>query len=322
MTTSDPPQRVPQPHRDPSWHRPVFVLAPARSNSSVVSAMIGMHPELYGFPELALFRSEKVAQLLTNPAAFRGLPPRARNAGLVRALAELNEGDQEEESVRRSTAWLQDRRDWQTTAVFDHLLDLVAPLVGVEKSPEDSNREDYLERVDRGYPRARYLHVTRHPVPTVESMYAAWSSVGFWDVPDELFRLHLLGTWLFHHARLKRFTEGLPPDRWMRVRSEDVLNRPREVLPQICQWLGIDSGPAAVEAMLHPEKSVYARLGPSNARGGNDPGFLKSPEPHETRLPDTIDIPADWVVDPWVHVAVIEFAAMIGYGRQTVARGD
>jgi hypothetical protein len=275
--------------------------------------MIGMHPELYGFPELALFRSERVAQLLTNPPAFRGLPPRARNAGLVRALAQLHDGKQDEESVQRSTAWLAERRDWPTAAVFDHLLGLAAPLVGLEKSPEDSNREDYLERVERHYPRARYLHITRHPTPTVESMYAAWSSAGFWDVPDELFRLHLLGTWLFHHARLKRFTDGLPPDRWMRVRSEDILNRPREVLPSISHWLGIDSGEAAIEAMLHPERSPFARLGPANARGGNDPGFLKDPAPRATALLDTLDLPDDWVVDPWLHLAVVEFAARIGY---------
>lgn len=314
------PQIVPQPTRHPTWFRPVFVLAPARSNSSVVSSMIGMHPELYGFPELSLFRDVTVAQLLASPPGWRGLPARTRTAGLARALAELHEGKQDEASVWRARHWLECRPEWEAAAVFDHLLALVAPRVGLEKSPENSNREDYLERLETAYPRCRFLHVTRHPVTTVQSMYAAWSPLGLWMIPDELFHLHLLGTWLFHHARVKRFTESLPPDRWIRVRSEDVLNAPREELPRICRWLGIDHGDDAIEAMLHPEKSPYARLGPRNAMGGNDPGFLEAPVPRQAVLPTTLDIPKEWVVDPWLYVSVVEFAATLGYKNERATR--
>ena len=57
------------------------------------------------------------------------------------------------------------------------MLGLVEPLIGIEKSPENSSREDYLERLDGAYPRARFLHVTRHPLPTVRSMYFSPSRV-------------------------------------------------------------------------------------------------------------------------------------------------
>ena len=32
-----------------------------------------------------------------------------------------------------------------------------------------------------------------------------------------------LGVWYYQHARIQRFVESLPPDRGLRVRSEDVL---------------------------------------------------------------------------------------------------
>ena len=299
--------------RDPAWHRPVFVLAPARSNSSVVSSIIGMHPELYGFPELSLFRTPTVAGLIEDRQGQRGLPARARTAGLARAIAQVHDGRQDEESVASARQWLADRGDWDVALVFDHLLESVAPKIGFEKSPENSNREDYLQRLAASYPRARFLHVTRHPVTTARSMHRVWSKADMWDLPDELFHLHVLGTWLFNHARVKRFTASLPPDRWMRVRSEDVLNKPAETLPAICHWLGVDSGPEAMEAMAHPERSPFARLGPSNAMGGNDPGFLERPALREAEMPTTLDVPAEWIVDPWLHVAVVEFAASIGY---------
>jgi hypothetical protein len=144
-------------------------------------------------------------------------------------------------------------------------------------------------------------------------MYLAWKDAGLWDVPDNLFHMHLLGTWLFHHGRIKGFTDTLPPDRWMRVRSEDVLNDPRQALPPICRWLGIDSGDAALEAMMHPEKSPYARIGPNNALGGNDPGFLNEPVPHTAVDPTSMELPEDWDVDPWLYLAVVDFAASLGY---------
>ena len=49
-------------------------------------------------------------------------------------------------------------------------------------------------------------------------------------------------------------------------------------LRQVTEWLGVDGSDASVEAMKHPENSPFARLGPRNARFGNDPSFMESPE--------------------------------------------
>jgi hypothetical protein len=305
--------RFPEPTRRPDWFRPVFVLAPARSNSSVVSSMIGMHPDLYGFPELTLWRGATVGDLLEDRPGARGPKAEARTSGLARAVAEVFQGQQDVGSVSWARTWLQDRSHWSVAAVFDELQGRVAPLIALEKSPENSNRQDFLERLDQSYPRARFIHLTRHPVPTVKSMYAAWRPSNLWDVPDHLWHMHLLGNWMFHHGRIRTFLDGLPPDRWIRVRSEDVLNSPEETLPDICRWLGVDSGPGAIDAMMNPQKSPYARLGPQGAVGGNDPGFLRKPAPRRTEDPASLDLPPEWVVDPWTHVAVVHFAASIGY---------
>jgi hypothetical protein len=275
--------------------------------------MIGMHPELYGFPELSLWRGARVVDLITDRPGARGLKARARTAGLARSVAEVFQGSQDEASVAWARQWLADRREWDVASVFDQLQARVAPSTGFEKSPENSNRQDYLERLDAAYPRARFIHLTRHPVPTAKSMYEAWKNSNLWDVPDELYHQHLLGTWLFQHGRVKTFTESLPPDRWMRVRSEDVLNDPEPNLRRICQWMGVDSGDESVDAMMHPEKSPFARLGPKNALGGNDPKFLNEPVPRQAVDPGSLDLPPDWIVDPWLYVAVVQMAAALGY---------
>ena len=61
---------------------PLVILSPARSFSSVVSTMIGEHPQLYGFPELHICTSDSLEDLIQWEArrGFLGPP------GLLRLL--------------------------------------------------------------------------------------------------------------------------------------------------------------------------------------------------------------------------------------------
>jgi hypothetical protein len=286
---------------------PVFVLAPARSNSSVVTAMLGQHPELCVFPELVLFRKDTVGELFTDPPGWRGAPARQRMTGVYRALAEHHDGAQTPDTVAAAAAWVEERSDWNVSDLLDHLLELAAPRIGIEKSPESSSRDEYLARLVAAYPRARYLHLTRHPRTSVESMQRVWSDKGYWDVVPEAFSHFCLGVWYHQHRRIDELVSSLPADRALRVRSEDVINDPATALPVICSWLGIGR---PVEAMLHPEESPYAALGPENAAGGWDEGFLRDPRLRRVDLPRSLDLPA---ADPWLGLAARELATRFGY---------
>ncbi len=301
------------PQRDPLWFSPVFVLAPARSNSSVVTAMLGEHPGLCVFPELALFRKATLDELLTDPPGWKGPATRLRLAGLFRALAEHHDGRQSPETVAAAARWVEARRSWTVADLLDHLLGLAAPRIGLEKSPENSSREEYLVRLSAAYPRARFLHLTRHPVPSVASMHRVWSDKGYWRVPPELFHHFCLGVWYYQHARIQRFVESLPPDRGLRVRSEDVLNDPAPALRQICRWIGLDCDVETLEAMRHPERSPYARTGPEGALGGWDTGFMSDPVLRAAELPSSFDFPSEWILEPWLQLAAFELATRFGY---------
>ncbi len=302
------------PAREPRRFSPLFVLSPARSNSSVVTAMLGQHPGLCAFPELALFRKDTVDALLGDPPGWRGPPTRLRLAGVFRALAEHHHGEQTPETVDGAVSWVEARRTWSVGDLLDHLLALAAPRIGVEKSPESSSRDEYLARMSGTYPRARYLHLTRHPAPSVASMYRVWEDKGYWNVRHELFHHFCLAVWYHQHERILEFTRSLPPDRVLRVRSEDVLNAPSESLPRICRWLGLESGEDEIEAMTHPERSPYARTGPQGAAGGWDQDFMLDPSLRCTELPASLDLPAGWHIDPWLELASRELAIRLGYG--------
>jgi len=286
---------------------PVFVLAPARSNSSVVTAMLGQHPELCAFPELGLFRKDTVGELLTDPPGWTGAPAHQRMSGLYRALAEHHDGAQTSDTVAAAARWVEARSGWSVRELFDHLLELAAPRAAIEKSPESSSRDDHLARLVAAYPRARYLHLTRHPRTSVDSMQRVWSGKGYWHVAPELFPHFCLGVWYHQHRRIDELVSSLPAHRALRVRSEDVINEPATALPRVCAWLGIDP---SVDAITHPEDSPYAALGPDNAAGGWDEGFLRDPRLRPVELPRSLDLPA---ADPWLGLAARQLATRFGY---------
>lgn len=309
------------PERDARRFNPVFVLAPARSCSSLIAAMLGQHPSLYGFPELRLFRADRVAKLLTEPSPGEGMPMRERAAGLVRALAQLHRGHQTVASVEAAFLWLQERSDWPVSSVFDHLLEIISPRIGVEKSPETSRTDEALDRAANDYPRARFVHLVRHPWSTVESMINAWSGLSYWKVERAAAPQYCLDLWSEQHRRIAAFGDSLASDRFVRVRAEDIVNRPWEFLPELCRWMAIDDGEQSISAMLSPERSCYASPGPVNARGGFDPKFLDAPRMHRVAIPPPRPA-SSWRFNSVSLQPAINLAYRFGYDAEVAAESS
>jgi hypothetical protein len=296
--------------------------------------MLGQHPQLYGFPELHLFIADTVDELLRyweqkkefNKEFYNqrfGPGAAACSTGLLRALAELHFGGQTLEAVGEALAWLRARRDWSTRQVLDLLLQAVGPRMGVEKTPETAMTPAYMARVRAGYPGARFLHLTRHPVTAQRSMQSHWgprkrkrrqkfSGYGLAEVCAR--------SWSLTHQAILDFTAGLPPEQTMRVRGEDLINEPDKHLPRVAAWLGLRTDAEAIEAMKHPERSRYAGVGPTSARLGYDPKFLRDPELRPCELPKGLEHPPEWGLDPWRLLHVLALAARLDYGEAVSGR--
>ena len=83
----------------------LFILAPPRSFTTVVSHMLGQHPQMYGLPETHLLGAETLAEWwnLCSQATFN------MDHGLLRVVAELYFGEQTEYTVKRASGWLRRR---------------------------------------------------------------------------------------------------------------------------------------------------------------------------------------------------------------------
>ena len=298
---------------------PLFILAPGRSYTSIISAMVGQHPQLHGILEMNLNVANSMQEWWLRFKSGRG--PHSR--GLLRTVAQFAFGEQTEESVDMAWHWLRQRLHWPTALLHRTLIENLAPRRVVEKSPVGVNDDRELYRLLETFPNAQFLHLVRHPRGTCNSFVSTdWARqliiMAFPENCDFSTDPPTVDTqllWSESHKRILRFTEQLAPERTMRINGEDLLTDPPRHLRDICAWLGVRDDEAAIDEMLHPERSAFARLGPRNAIGGADIGFLESPELRPFKKKDkSLDDPLPWRADGGGFVPEVkELARHLGY---------
>ncbi len=300
----------------PDDSAPLIILAPPRSFTSVVCAMLGQHPQMFAFPETHLFAADTLRhwRQLCDEASY----PMAD--GLLRVVAELFFERQTEATVEQAMRWLQRRSHLSGGAVFSLLAEQSGALIPVDKSPSTVYEAASMERCAHWFPQARYLHLLRHPRGYSRSVlhtldhcrrrgvfpYWLWhlaaqgperpdaSTAAPRSHPSKRAEEASSGpaildpqhSWLSLHGNILHFLRTQDPARCLCVRGEDLLRDPQLHLTTVAHWLGLRTDAEAVEAMQHPEHSPFAGPGPANAPGGNDPFFQKEPAVRRTRAPE------------------------------------
>jgi hypothetical protein len=320
---------------------PVFILAAPRSFSSVVCAMLGQHPQMYGLPETHLFRDETLEPWLRR-ASEEVFP---LTHGLLRAVAQLCFGEQTERSVKFATGWLYRRSTFTSSMIFEELARRAAPSILVDKSPSMVYSLESMQRVHQCFPQARLIHLTRHPRAHGHSVLKYLkllmkpqyrprnANVKSGTAPEWIVNLaHFpyspeIGAggsetledpqrgWYVLNRNIVTFLKSVPQHQWIVVRGEDLLADTDRGLRQIAKWLGIRTDSEAIEEMKHPERSPYAYPGPPGARLGNDIFFLQDPVLHPSRaVEQSLDGPLGWRTDGIGFLPEVrELARNLGY---------
>jgi hypothetical protein len=301
---------------DQSVPPPVFLLAPARSCSTVALALLAGHPDIYGFPEMLLFTADTIAELIADqppPPWARSRPAwviRYRRSGILRAVADLLEGSQDSAAIVRARRWLNERSTWSPMRLMNHLLALARPRIGLEKSPETVASDRALDACLRNYPGARYIHLTRHPVATQRSMQQHWRS--FYPSQKALIAA-AASSWYLGHSRIARKLAPLPADQWIRVRAEDVVGAPEVWLPRILDWLELPSGQHLISQMTHTENWRFAGTGSSGDLFGGDPKFMRSPVLRPLPDPGGLCFEESWALPDEMCDRMQTLASFLGY---------
>jgi len=298
---------------------PLFLLAPPRSYTSVINAMIGQHPQLYGLPELNLFNVEKLKELWLRVSDDVGDDSNRRN-GLLRAVAQIYGGEQTTETIEMAIHWAAARQEQDTGDVYHELAAKIHPLIPVDKSPSYTLSEIRLARILEAFPQARFIHLVRHPIPQCKSVMSLNDGiltllVNAIDFEEDRATVDPQIAWHDININILSFLRQVPKERQIRLKGEDLMENPRRHLSKICRWLGVCDDAACIEEMMHPERSPYACFGPITALFGNDPKFLKRPafRPHVPLTPP-FNAALPWRTDgKGLRPEVIELAMEFGY---------
>jgi hypothetical protein len=299
---------------------PLFLLAPPRSYTSLVNAMLGQHPQAFGLPELCLFNVDVLLDL------WRGSPGEISENGsmvrhgLLRAIAEIYGGEQRTSTVNMAFSWVSRREMMETGEVYREIVDKIHPLVAVEKSPSYSMSVKRMQAMHRAFPDARFLHLVRHPVAQCKSLMAINDGafclkVEAFELTEDYAMIEPQISWHDINVNILNFLDEVPPERQLRMRGEDIMADPQRKLAEIARWAGLRDDPEAVDAMMHPERSPFACFGPVNALFGNDPNFLAGPtfRPHKPKVPP-LNKPVPWRTDGrGLYPEVVALAQEFGY---------
>jgi hypothetical protein len=298
---------------------PLFLLAPPRSYTSLINAMIGQHPEAFGLPELNLFNVERTKDLWRNVSDDIG-DDNNRRQGLLRAVAEIYAGEQSRDAVVMAQHWASAREHMKSGDVFVEIVNKIDPLIAVEKSPAYTISVKRMQRIYETFPDAKFIHLVRHPIPQSKSVMALNDGifalfVNAIDFQADRAILEPQIAWHDININILNFLDMVPAENQMRIRGELIMENPRQELAGICRWLGIRDDEEAVDDMMHPEQSPFACFGPVNALFGNDPNFLRGPRfrPHTPRIP-AMDSDLPWRDDgAKLRPEVIQLAREFGY---------
>ncbi|MDR3414724.1 MAG: sulfotransferase [Nevskia sp.] len=258
---------------------PLLLLSAPGAEAARLGAMLGRHPDAYGLPELNLHLAPTVDGLLS---VFRVTQDNAQD-GLLRCVAELYCGGQDEAAIAAAEAWLKRRADWPSMDLLSEFAQHIAPGMPVLSESALGWRlldiEGWLAQV----PEARVLHLVRHPRPQCREV-AARLKGPFFVPPDykdygvDPPAVDPQLAWYRINRNIEQAVAGLPAVQRRQLRVEDLYLAAEDTLQSICAWLGLRCDATALRRMLRPEDSPYSHLGPAVAPFGMEPGMQQAPE--------------------------------------------
>lgn len=228
----------------------MFVLAPPRSGTTLLRVMLAGHSRLFAAPELQLLPFGTLGQ---RRAAFTGRFSLWLE-GTIRALMELRCCDAE---AAKALMQEYEDRDCSTHDFYRVLQDWVAPRILVDKTPQYVLDRACLERAERVFDGALYVHLVRHPGAMVRS-FERFHVHQVLFLKEHGFAARQLGelVWLLAHRNAAEFLRGIPAERQFRLRFEDLVSSPRGAMEALCGRFGLPFE----EEMIEPYRNLDRKM--------------------------------------------------------------
>jgi len=211
----------------------IFILSPPRSGTTLLRVMLAGHPDLFSATELQLLGFNTLAE---RRAAFSGKFALWLE-GTLRTLMELHHCDADEAKQKMAEY---EHQNLSTKEFYRLLQGWLGNRTLVDKSPSYVFDLPTLQKAERDFEGAVYIHLVRHPYAMVCSFEKLHMNQVLY-LPDHPFSARQLGEliWLISHQNTLEFLKSVPPERQYRMRYEDLAKSPRASMEAMCQALNI-----------------------------------------------------------------------------------
>jgi amino acid adenylation domain-containing protein len=246
----------------------LFILAPPRSGTTLLRAMLAGHPRLFAAAELQLLGFNTLDE---RRRAFSGKFSLWLE-GTVRTVMEIR-GCDADEAWRIMESY--ESQGCTTRRFYKVLQDWLGARILVDKSPSYALDPATLEKAERDFEGAQYIHLIRHPYAMVRS-FERYHMDEVLFLGKNSFSVRELGelVWVISHQNTVEFLRGVPEDRQFAMHFEDLVERPRELMEQLCARLGLEFHPALLEPYSGMHKKMIDGIHPDSTPMG-DTKFLE-----------------------------------------------
>ncbi|MBC7500762.1 MAG: sulfotransferase, partial [Herminiimonas sp.] len=232
--------------------RPVFVLSPPRSGSTLLRVLLGGHPELFSPPELELLGFDTLGQ--------RKEICSGRDAlwleGTLRAVMAALQVDADEAKRIMATY---EAVDMPVGQFYGELQQMLDGRMLVDKSPSYALDVGVLQRAEEYFDEPLYIHLHRHPYGMISSFEEARLNQIFFRYPHQYSVRRIAELiWVQSHRNIGTFLAGVPAHRQMQISFEDISQMPESAAKRLCDFMGIDYVPDMLD--IYAGQNKQARM--------------------------------------------------------------
>jgi len=224
----------------------IFLLSSPRSGSTLLRVMLAGHPNLFCPPELHLL---PFATLEERQSALAGS---YLDQGLQRALMELK-GIEANEAQALINGWI--AQGMTVPEMYRQLQELAGNRFLVDKSPTYGFSASTLQQAEQVFDSAKYIHLVRHPYAVIDSFVRNRMDKIFALVDQDPYHL-AERVWAVSNQTILNFLTAIGSNRHHFIRYEDLVTRPKKVMQQLCQFLGIPFHDSVLNPYEHQEQRM------------------------------------------------------------------
>ena len=243
----------------------IFILAPPRSGTTLLTAMLAGHPRLFAASELNLLGFDSLGQ---RRLAFQGASSVFLD-GAIRTVMEVNGTTADDAIARMAQA---EADDLGVREFYGELQRAIAPRLLLDKSPAYGLDPAALQRAEEDFDRPLYVHLSRHPFGMVRSFADHHMDQVYF--PHDGFTSRQSGelVWLMTHRNVLDFLQHVAPARQAHVRYEDLVTLPDRTMRALCAALDLTFDDEVLHPYLNKDRKIPPGVRPDSKPLG-DPKF-------------------------------------------------